>query len=182
MMHSLAYESFSENPNFDDGQSMQPAPANTIARGWMPGAMDADGKLLVVASPLGDNLTSYQWKRGKILFERTCSACHGTKGKGDASSDEEGAMVPKYSDYPAPTKFTARKWRKKDKETGDYKLPSGYVYKVISEGYGNMASHAQQLYPEDRWLVATYVREFLMRGGKHYKKELNDVLGESSGE
>lgn len=150
---------------------MQAAPANTIARGWMPGEFDSDGKLIVVPSPVKGSLTNYQWKRGKILFERTCSSCHGVKGLGDGLVVTKGGFVP-------PTKFKGRKWKKKDKETGDYQYPSGYVYKVITEGYGNMASHAQQLYPEDRWLVSEYVREFLMRGGEYYKKELSEVIGE----
>lgn len=170
MMHSLAFESFSENPNFKNGQTMQPAPSGTIARGWMPGQMDSEGKLVVVENPAG-NMNKYQWQRGKILFERTCSACHGIQGKGDG-------LVVTQGGFPAPPKFSARRWRKKDKETGNYEYPSGYVYKIISEGYGNMKSHAQQLYPQDRWLVAEYVREFLMRGGSNYKKDLKEVIGE----
>jgi mono/diheme cytochrome c family protein len=170
MMHSMGYESFSENPHFKNGQTMQPAPKGTIARGWMPGDMDGDGRLIMVDSPITE-LNKYQWQRGKMLFEKTCSSCHGVKGKGDG-------LVVTQGGYPQPTKFTARRWRKKDKETGNYVYPSGHVYKVITEGYGNMASHAQQLYPEDRWLVSTYVREFLMRGGSYYKKDLKEVLGE----
>lgn len=173
MMHSLAFESFSTNPNFKNGQTMQPAPKGTIARGWMPGSMDEQGKLLVTRNPSNEKMNQYAWQRGKILFERTCSSCHGLKGKGDG-------LVVTQGGYPQPTKFTARRWRKKDKATDSYVYPSGYVYKVITEGYGNMASHAQQLYPEDRWLVSEYVREFLMRGGTYYKKELKDVIGEFS--
>lgn len=164
MMYSETYEAFSDNPVFDNNQSMQPAPENTIPRGFMPDEVDENGKLIVIANPYKEEMTDYEWKRGKLLFESTCSACHGKKGKGD------GLVVTK-GGFPVPTKFTARKWRKKNAD-GNYKLPSGYVYKVITEGYGNMKAHAQQHYPRDRWFVSEYVREYLMRGGSNYKKEL----------
>ena len=130
----------------------------------MPDLKDENGKVLVVSNPHKAEMTKYEWQRGKMYFEKTCSACHGVKGKGD------GLVVTK-GGFPQPTKFTARKWRKKDLD-GNYLKPSGYVYKVITEGYGNMAAHEQQLYQRDRWFVAEYVREYLMRGGSQYKKEL----------
>ena len=164
MMYSDAYEAFSDNSVFEDGQTMQPAPENTIPRGYMPEETGDDGKLIVVDNPYKNEMTEYDWKRGKLLFEKTCSACHGVKGAGD------GLVVTK-GGFPAPTKFTTRKWRKKG-DDGNFNLPSGYVYNVITEGYGNMKSHAQQLYQRDRWLVSEYVREYLMRGGSNYKKEL----------
>ena len=164
MIHSEAYEAFSDNQVFDDNQSMQPAPENTIPRGYMPENLDDDGKVIVTKNPYSGEMTSYEWKRGKMLYEKTCSACHGLKGAGD------GLVVTK-GGFPAPTKFSERKWRKKG-DDDNFNLPSGYVYKVITEGYGNMPSHAQQLYQRDRWFVAEYVREYLMRGGSKYKKKI----------
>ena len=179
MMHSKALEAFAPSKHFSDGKAMQPAVEGTIARGWMPGEMDADGNLMIMKNPMTsgrttssvENMSNYQWERGKLLYEKNCSHCHGVKGGAD------GLVVTK-GGFPAPPKFSARRWRKTDKETGDYIYPSGHVYKIITEGYGNMKSHAQQLYPEDRWLVSEYVREFLMRGGKYYKKDMKKVLGE----
>lgn len=171
MMHSQGLEAFAPSKHFANGQAMQAAPAGTIARGWMPGELSSDGTLAVMKSPVSGNMDSYQWQRGKILYEKNCSHCHGVKGGAD------GLVVTK-GGFPAPPKFSARRWRKKDKETGEYVNPSGHVYKIITEGYGNMKSHAQQLYPADRWLVAEYVREFLMRGGSNYNKDLSAVVGE----
>ena len=176
MMHSMALEAFAPSKHFKNGQAMQPAVEGTIARGWMPGELGSDGKLMIMRNPMlsgrtTSSMDNYQWKRGKLLYEKNCSHCHGVKGGAD------GLVVTK-GGFPAPPKFSARRWRKKDKETGEYAQPSGHVYKIITEGYGNMKSHAQQLYPEDRWLVAEYVREFLMRGGKYYKKDMKKVLGE----
>ncbi len=176
MMHSEALEAFAPSTVFENGQAMQPAPEGTIARGWLPGELDEQGKLIVVKNPHEGPMTAYEWKRGKILFERTCSACHGVKGYGD------GLVVTK-GGFPAPPAFAGKKrrdgkrWARKN-DNGEYETPSGHIYRVITEGWGNMASHAQQLYPEDRWLVAEYVREFIMKGGSHHGKEIKEVIGE----
>lgn len=151
MMHSVAYEAYSENPVFDNGQSMQAPPAGTIARGKMPHPMDAEGKPVVLENPY--DMNDYHWQRGESLYVKTCAACHGVKGKGDGLVVEKGG-------FPAPPKFSARRWKKIDK------YPAGYVYNVITFGYGNMPSHAQQLYVEDRWYVSEYVRQKLMRKPK----------------
>lgn len=155
MMYAETYEAFSDNPYFDNGQTMQAPPEGTIARGKMPHPMDTDGNPLVLENPY--EMNEYHWQRGKALYEKTCSACHGVTGKGD------GLVVTK-GGFPAPPKFSERRWRKIDK------YPSGYVYNVITFGYGNMPSHAQQLYSEDRWYVSEYVREKLLRKPKKKKR------------
>ena len=153
MMYSVAYESYSENPIYEDGQSMQVAPANTIARGKMPHPMGEDGLPVVLDNPI--EMNEYKWKRAELLYQRTCSACHGVKGMGDG-------LVVSQGKFPNPPKFKSRtfKYSKKDK------YPAGAIYNTITFGKGNMPSHAQQLYSEDRWIVAEYVRERLMVRGK----------------
>jgi mono/diheme cytochrome c family protein len=153
MMHSLAYESYSENHLFDNGQTMQPPPENTIPRGFMPHPMDANGNPVVLENPY--EMNDYKWQRAELLFNRTCSACHGVDGQG-------GGKVVTQGGFPAPPKFKSRTFKYSKKE----RKPSGHIYNVISFGYGNMPAHAQQLYPEDRWAVSEYVRERLMTRGK----------------
>ncbi|MCT4642981.1 MAG: c-type cytochrome [Bacteriovoracaceae bacterium] len=151
MMYSEAYEAQTVNNVFDNGQTNQLAPKGTVARGFKPHPMDDEGNPIVLKNP--HVMTDYAWERGKMLFEATCSACHGTKGKADGLVVLEGG-------FPKPPSFSARKWKKAKK------YPSGYVYNVITFGYGNMASHAQQLYPKDRWYVSEFVREKLMKKKK----------------
>jgi len=153
MMHSEGYEAFSVNPIFDNGQSMQAPPAGTIPRGFMPHKMSADGTPAVLDNPF--EMNDYKWKRSELLFNRTCAACHGVDGQATGLVVVDGG-------FPAPPKFKSRsfKYSKKDKK------PAGHIYNVISFGIGNMPSHAQQLYSEDRWAVAEYVRERLMIKGK----------------
>jgi mono/diheme cytochrome c family protein len=36
--------------------------------------------------------------------------------------------------------------------------PPGYIFQVISNGYGAMGDYANQIPPEDRWAIVAYVR------------------------
>ena len=154
MMHSVAYEAYSKNPVFKDGQSMQRPVAGTIARGQMPHPTDSDGNPMRLENPHSMD-AQWKWERGKKLYNATCTACHGYGGKAD------GLVVTK-GGFPAPPKFNGRRFKYSKKA----KYPAGEIYNVITFGRGNMPSHAQQLYPEDRWYVSEYVREKLMVRGK----------------
>jgi len=153
MMYSETYESYSENPVFDDGQTMQAAPLGTIARGKIPHPMTADGQPEVLTNPY--EMTDYAWQRGELLFNRTCSACHGVDGLASGATVKLGyfSVIPN---------FQARRFKYSQKDA----YPAGQVFNTITFGRGTMPSHAQQLYPEDRWYVAEYVREKLMTKGK----------------
>jgi cytochrome c5 len=153
MVYAVPYEAYSENPIFKDRQTNQLPPKGTIARGFMPHAMDNEGNPIVMENPY--NMTDYTWQRGEMLFNANCVACHGVQGHGDGKVVERG--FPKPPHFQGQRKF---KWNRKDNYT------SGTIYNVITFGYGNMPSHAQQLYPEDRWYVSEYVRERLMIDGK----------------
>jgi mono/diheme cytochrome c family protein len=154
MMYSETYESFSDNPVFDDGQTMQSAPIGTIARGKMPHPMTADGQPEVLENPY--TMTEYTWQRGERLFNSTCTACHGMDGKGKGS-------VVKLGYFSVIPNFKARRFKYSKKE----RYPSGQIFNTITFGRGTMPSHAQQLYAEDRWYVSEYVREKLMTKGKN---------------
>lgn len=149
MIYAIPYEAFSENPVFDNGQSMQEPVANTIPRGFMP--HPGEGVVMVNPYPM----TEYKWKRAELLFNSTCAACHGASGQGDG-------LVVTQGGFPSPPKFKSRTFKYSKRA----KKPAGHIYNVITNGIGNMPSHAQQLYPEDRWAVSEYVRERLMIKGK----------------
>lgn len=153
MMHSVAYEAYSPNPVFESGQTNQLPPAGTVPRGFMPHPLDESGNPVRLENP--HTLTEYHWERGAKLYQATCAACHGAAGEAD------GLVVTK-GGFPAPPSFVSRRFRYSQKDN----YPAGEIYNVITFGRGNMPSHAQQLYPEDRWYVSEYVREKLMVRGK----------------
>lgn len=159
MMYSQAYEAQTQNLLYANGQTNQLAIKGTIARGFLPHPLDEEGKPQVLSNPY--EMDDYAWERGEKLYKSMCASCHGDKGLADG-------LVVTQGGYPKPPKFNARKWKKRDK----YSV--GYVYNVITNGYGNMSSYAQQLYPVDRWHVAEYVREKLMKKKKRKKRKTSN--------
>lgn len=104
-----------------------------------------DKSKTVTASPLNPKNLEKDLERGKILFDHTCAACHGTGGDGQGPIVESGAYsgVPNY----------------KDRE-----ITVGSVHYVLSHGRNAMGSYAGQLNPGDRWRVAMYVMNAFKAG------------------
>ena len=97
-----------------------------------------DASKLITASPLDPANEAKDVVRGKLLYDQTCSACHGTGGDGQGSIVESGAYsgVPKYTDR---------------------ELTIGSVHYVLTHGRNSMGSYAGQLKPGDRWRVSVYI-------------------------
>ena len=155
MKYSVAYEAYTTNPVLPNGQTMMVSPEGTVSRGHLPDEVDAEGNPVLLENPY--EMTEYAWERGEKYYNIMCATCHGMEGKADGPVVTQGG-------FPKPPSFMGRKWRNIER------YPVGHVYKVITHGIGNMAFYAQQLYPEDRWAVAEYVRKRLMRGKEKYKQ------------
>lgn len=97
-----------------------------------------DASKNITSSPLSSANLEKDLARGKVLYERTCGACHGNAGDGQGPIVVSGA----YSGVPAY----------KDRE-----LTVGSVHYVLTYGRNSMGSYAGQLSPGDRWRVAMYV-------------------------
>jgi mono/diheme cytochrome c family protein len=85
---------------------------------------------------------------GMEIYEKMCTQCHGSEGKGDGALSKNGhiAGIPSYAD------------KLKD-------LPEGKMYHTLTYGKGLMGSHASQLSQKDRWLVIEYIK-VLQNGGE----------------
>ncbi|KMQ66439.1 quinol:cytochrome C oxidoreductase [Chryseobacterium angstadtii] len=92
----------------------------------------------IAGSPLNPANAAKDIERGKFLFERTCSACHGVGGDGQGPIVQSGAYsgVPNYADR---------------------EITVGSVHYVLTNGRNAMGSYAGQLSAGDRWRVAMYV-------------------------
>jgi mono/diheme cytochrome c family protein len=88
-------------------------------------------------------------EQGKVIYDKFCLHCHGTKGEGDGGVVVNGK-------YPPPPSYLGAL---KD-------LPEGKIFHSLVYGKNvAMGSHASQLNKEERWLVTRYV-QYLQNGGK----------------
>jgi mono/diheme cytochrome c family protein len=79
-------------------------------------------------------------KKGQLLFEKQCIACHGREGKG-------GGTMAEYFGEPPPL----------DDES-NLELPDGFFYSTIRHGRGMMPALSEALSAEERWHIINYLR------------------------
>jgi mono/diheme cytochrome c family protein len=149
MINSNAYETYSPNPVFADGQTMQPPVEGTIPRGFMPYAYlktDEDRALAAITLVNEMENTAANLERGKVAYGIYCMLCHGEKGDGQGS-----LYVNKKYNYP-PASLISEKMRAN---------PEADIYHVITVGWGIMGEHGSMISPDDRWKIAMYVKQKL---------------------
>jgi mono/diheme cytochrome c family protein len=123
-------------------------------------------------------MTEADLKRGQQRYNIFCAVCHGATGDGNGKIVERGYLRP-------PSYHTDPEGRLIDsaatgivKAEGESQLPKGYsrgfdrfgiripihevpvgyIFQVITQGYGGMPDHASQIPPEDRWRIVAYIR------------------------
>jgi hypothetical protein len=138
MAHQPKSKPLSPSTFFDDGRSERPALENTVARGSV-----ADDDLFIPkdsnAFPLP--LTPQLLKRGQERYKIFCTPCHGVQGDGNGMVAMRGMKHP-------PTYHQARL----------REVPNGYIFDVITNGFGGMLGYSAQIPPSDRWAIIAYVR------------------------
>src|SRR6202048_115173 len=123
---------------FEDGRSARPLVENTVARGSV-----AEDELIVSkdsnAFPLPLNLELLE--RGENRYKVFCSPCHGSQGDGNGMVAIRGMKHP-----PSYHQDRLRQ------------VPNGYIYDVITNGFGAMLGYSAQVAPRDRWAIVAYLR------------------------
>ena len=123
---------------FTDGRSERPILENTVARGSI-----ADDELVIAkesdAFPLPVNLELLE--RGENRYKIFCTPCHGAQGDGNGMVAMRGMKHP-------PSYHLDRLRQ----------VPNGYLYDVITNGFGAMLGYSAQIAPRDRWAVVAYLR------------------------
>lgn len=151
LINSPAYESYTTNPNFADGKTMQPPVNGTIPRGFMPYPyIKTDEDRAMAAKMLVNEIKNSpeNLERGKVAYGIYCMHCHGEKGDGQGS-----LFVNKKFTYP-PGNLLNDKMRAN---------PEADIYHVITVGWGIMGEHGSMITPEDRWKIAMYVKQVLQK-------------------
>jgi mono/diheme cytochrome c family protein len=140
-----------ENSFFANGSGARVPPAGSVARGQLRADREletgrlADDSLLAALPAVeqarfeGDR-TAYLL-RGRDRFDVFCSPCHGKAGAGDGMVVRRG--------YKQPTSYHTDRLRQ---------VPIGYLFDVMTHGFGVMPSYAAQVPVGDRWAIAAYVR------------------------
>jgi mono/diheme cytochrome c family protein len=135
-------KAYQASEHYPDGLAMRAPPAGTVphrppiepavATGRGP-----DGRPLAL-SPVP--VTAELVARGRARFNVTCATCHGVLGDG------ESVVAINMSLRKPPSLHTFRD------------LADGFIFQVITDGFGLMPSYATELSVQDRWAVVAYVR------------------------
>jgi mono/diheme cytochrome c family protein len=139
---------YATNETFEDGLSMRAPPAGTVPRerivnnpavtaGRPPGAAP-ESNTYVTSIPIP--VDAALMKLGQKRYNIFCSTCHGPAGDGNSIVGTQMALRPPPSLVPYADR------------------PPGYIFEVITNGFGMMASYAAELPVRDRWAVVAYVR------------------------
>ena len=151
MYYSNAYESYTNNPNFEDGLTMRTPVKGTVPREMIPFTWEktdedriAAGEVLV--NPLENTFENID--RGSELYGIFCLSCHGALGDG---------MGHLYTSerYPYPPANLLDDHVKA--------LNDGELYHSITVGYGIMGAHGGMILPEDRWKIIMHIRKNLQQ-------------------
>ena len=129
MPRSEAYEASAVLP---EATSARPLVAGTIARGEPLGPRPEQFPFEVTPALL---------ERGRERYVIYCSPCHSRTGDGDGMIVKRG--------FPAPPSYHIPRLRA---------APDGYIFDVITNGYGAMYSYAARVSPDDRWAIVAYIR------------------------
>jgi mono/diheme cytochrome c family protein len=123
---------------FPDGRSERPLVENTVARGAI-----ANDELFVPKEsnsfPLPVNAELLE--RGQERYKIFCTPCHGLQGDGHGMVAMRG-MKP-------PPSYHQDRLRN---------VTNGYIYDVVTNGFGAMYGYSAQIPPRDRWAIIAYVR------------------------
>jgi mono/diheme cytochrome c family protein len=149
---------------FEDGRSARPLPEGTVARGHL----NDDTAFYTGKGPDGKPLDTFPFPvtkdvivRGQDRFNIYCTPCHDHTGYGNGMIVRRG--------YRHPPSYHTDKIRQ---------LSNGFIFDVITQGFGAMPDLAAQVPPRDRWAIVAYVRALQLS----QNASIHDVPAEARGQ
>lgn len=151
MTYSQAYDAYTHNPNFADGETSRLPVPGTVAQGHeLPDHLVEGDTNAYKAFTTNLRFTEAQVAEGGRLFNIYCGICHGN------AMDGQGPLY-------TSGKFVAMPANLKD---GKYMaMPMGTMYAAIKFGKGMMGSYASQLDIKQRWMVIAYIKKMQAENG-----------------
>jgi hypothetical protein len=129
---------------FADGRSERPLIEGTVARGHL----NDDTPFYTGKGPDGKPIETFPFPitkevilRGQDRFNIYCAPCHDRTGSGNG-------MIPRRG-FRHPPSYHTDQIRQ---------LSNGFIFDVITNGFGAMPDYAAQIPPRDRWAIVSYVR------------------------
>ena len=138
---------------FSSGRGMQLPPDGTVPRGFMPilaTTPEQGGKDLMDPLPV----TAQVLDRGRSMFDIHCAVCHDKLGTGKTWLDSTYVVQP--ANLQSSTLRDAS---------------DGFLYWVVSNGFGTMPGYAADISQHDRWAIVHYVRS-LQRSQHAFQRDL----------
>ncbi|HTP35592.1 MAG TPA: cytochrome c [Candidatus Acidoferrales bacterium] len=149
---------------FADGRSARPIPEGTVARGHL----NDDTLFYTGKGPDGKPVNEFPFpvtkaviQRGQQRFNIYCTPCHDRTGGGNGMVVQRG--------YRHPPTYHSDRLRQ---------VPNGYIFDVITNGFGAMPDYAAQIPPADRWAIVSYVRALQLS----QQASVNDVPADARGQ
>ena len=155
MAHQPKARPLSPTEFFADGRSERPLLENTVARGAL-----ADDALFVPKDSNNFPLPVNQelLERGQERYQIFCTPCHGLQGDGNGLIVMRGMKQP-----PSYHQDRLRQ------------VPNGYLYDVVTNGFGAMLGYSAQIPPRDRWAIIAFVRALQLSRNAHVADLPGDV-------
>ncbi|PWU10889.1 MAG: quinol:cytochrome C oxidoreductase [Terriglobia bacterium] len=142
---------------FGDGRSERSLPAGTVPRGHLEedalyyAGKGTDGKF---SNDFPFPVTKDVVLRGQQRFNIYCTPCHDRNGTGQGMVTQRG--------FRHPPSYHIDRLRQ---------VPNGYIFDVITNGFGAMPEYAASITPQDRWAIVSYVRALQLS----FEGTINDV-------
>lgn len=138
------YNPLAKSDFFPDQRAARPLVEGTVARG------DERADSYFYTGKVGNNpgdfmpfpVTREVLERGRERFNIYCAPCHSRVGDGNG-------FVPTRGFARKPPSYHIERLRK---------VPIGYFYDVMTNGFGIMLDYSAQISPRDRWCIAAYIR------------------------
>jgi mono/diheme cytochrome c family protein len=146
---------------FTDGRSARPLVEGTVARGHLNDdaafytGKGSDNKPL---NTFPFPITKDVILRGQQRYNIYCTPCHDRTGSGNGMVVRRG--------YRRPPTYHSDRLRQ---------IPNGYIYDVITNGFGAMSDYASQIEARDRWAIVAYIRALQLS----QQASINDVPAEA---
>jgi mono/diheme cytochrome c family protein len=138
------YNPLAKSDFFPDQRAARPLVDGTVAQG----ELRADS--YSYTGKIGNNpggflpfpVTKEVLERGRERYNVYCSPCHSRAGDGNG-------FVPTRGFARKPPSYHIDRLQK---------VPIGYFYDVMTNGFGIMLDYSAQISPRDRWCIAAYIR------------------------